>query len=123
VVRLIGGAADEACVRAVGYLRTAANDRVSRLEAYNAAVAGLASNAECPQPRRNVNEAYLRAMRAPAEFALRIGNWSADLDRSDALLAACAASPDFRGTAVARDCATQRTFNDVVRQRIVQSTR
>jgi hypothetical protein len=122
VVRLVGGPDDEACVRAVGYLKTAANDQISRLDAYNAAVAGLATNADCAQPRRDVNEAYLRAMRAPAEFALRIGNWKTDLDRSDALLQACAASSEFRATAVARDCATQRRFNDVIRRRILQSS-
>jgi hypothetical protein len=120
VPRLVGGADEEACVRAVGYLRTASDDRISRLEAYNAAVAGLATNSDCPEPRRSVNEGYLRAMRAPAEFALGFGNWSADLDRSDALLQACAASAEFRGTAVARDCATQRKYNDLVRRRISQ---
>jgi hypothetical protein len=121
VVDLVGGPDKEACARAVGYLRTAADDRVSRLEAYNAAVAGLSTNAECPEPRRTVNEAYLRAMRAPAEFALRIGDWNADLSRSDALLDRCAANPAFRATAVARDCATQRRFNSLVRKRIAQS--
>jgi hypothetical protein len=117
----VGGPADESCVRAVEYLRTAASDRVSRLEAYNAAVAGLAANADCPEPRRSVNEGYLRAMRAPAEFSLHLGDWNADLNRSDALLQACAASRDFRGTTVASDCATQRKFNDLVRRRIRQS--
>jgi hypothetical protein len=120
-VDVVGGQAGDACKRAVGYLKTAADDRVSRLDAYNAAVAGLAANGECPQPRRDVNEAYLRAMRAAAEYSLRIGNWNADLNRSDALLEACAASSAFRGTAVARDCATQRSFNETVRRRIVQS--
>lgn len=121
-VDFVGGPDVEACARAVGYLHTAANDRVSRLEAYNAAVAGLAANADCPEPRRSVNEAYLRAMRAPAEFALGIGDWNADLTRSDALLEACAANAAFRGTAVARDCATQRKFNSLARKRILHGS-
>ncbi len=108
-------------MRAVGYLQTAANDRIARLDAYNASVSGLASNADCPEPRHSVNEGYLLAMRAPAEFGLGFGNWKADLDRSDALLTACATAAQFRGTTVARDCATQRKFNEVVRRRIVQS--
>jgi len=108
-------------VRAVQYLQTASSDRITRLAAYNAAVAGLAANADCPEPRRSVNEGYLRAMRAPAEFALHFGDWNADLTRSNALLDACAAAPEFRGTAVARDCATQRKFNDAVRRKIEQS--
>jgi hypothetical protein len=121
VVDLVGGPDKEACARAVGYLRTAADDRVSHLEAYNAAVAGLSTNRECPEPRRGVNEAYLRAMRAAAEFALQIGDWNADLTRSDVLLDACAANREFRATAVGRDCATQRRFNGLVRKRILQS--
>ncbi|MDB5072936.1 MAG: hypothetical protein JWM87_4047 [Candidatus Eremiobacteraeota bacterium] len=122
IVDLVGGRDEEACVRAVRFLRTAADDRVSRLDAYNAAVSGLAANRDCPEPRRSVNEAYLRAMRAPAEFALHIGDWNADLSRSDALLDACAGTREFHATAVARDCAKQRRFNDIVRKRIVQGT-
>jgi len=57
-----------------------------------AAVAGLTMNAHCGEPRRSVNAAYLLAMRAPAEFALRLGDWSGDLTRSNELLDACAAA-------------------------------
>ena len=117
---LVGGPDDEACVRPLTYLKTAADDRVGRREAYNAAIAGLAMNAHCPEPRRSVNEGYLLAMRAPAEFALHLGDWNADLNRSDNLLDACAVSPAFRGTTVAGDCAIQRKFNDLVRKRILQ---
>jgi hypothetical protein len=102
------------------YLKTAADDRLTRREIYNAANAGLAMNAHCGEPRRSVNEAYLLAMRAPAEFTLHVGDWNADLTRSDALLDACAALPEFRATTVAGDCATQRKFNELVRRRILQ---
>jgi hypothetical protein len=117
---LVGGPDDDACLRTLTYLKTAADDRLTRREIYNAALAGLAMNAHCSEPRRSVNEAYLLAMRAPAEFSLHIGDWSADLSRSDALLDACAALPEFRATTVAGDCATQRKFNDLVRRRILQ---
>jgi hypothetical protein len=116
-----GGADDPECLRSMDYLKTAADDRIGRLEAYNATVAGLAMNAHCREPRRSVNEGYLLAMRAPAEFALRVGDWNADLTRSDALLDACAASTEFRGTTVARDCATQRAYNGIARRRILQA--
>lgn len=102
------------------YLKTAADDRIPRRAAYNAALAGLAMNAHCREPRRSVNEAYLLAMRAPAEFTLHAGDWNSDLTRSDALLDACAANPEFRGTTVGSDCATQRKFNELVRRRIQQ---
>lgn len=117
---LVGGPDDDACLRTLTYLKTAADDRISRREAYNAAVAGLAMNTHCREPRRSVNEAYLLAMRAPAEFALHLGDWNADLNRSDALLDACAGAPEFRTTTVGADCATQRKFNDLVRRRIQQ---
>jgi hypothetical protein len=117
---LVGGPDDDACLRTLTYLKTAADERLSRREIYNAAEAGLAMNAHCSEPRRGVNEAYLLAMRAPAAFALRTGDWNADLNRSDALLELCIANPDFRATTVAGDCATQRKFNDLVRRRILQ---
>jgi len=77
-------------------------------------------NTHCSEPRRSVNEAYLLAMRAPAEFSLHIGDWSGDLARSDTLLDACAALQEFRATTVAGDCTTQRKFNELVRRRILQ---
>jgi hypothetical protein len=117
---LVGGPEGDACLRTLTYLRTAADDRLTRREIYNAAIAGLAMNAHCGEPRRSVNEAYLLAMRAPAEFSLHIGDWNADLSRSDMLLDACSALPEFRETTVAGDCATQRKFNDLVRRRILQ---
>jgi hypothetical protein len=117
---LVGGPDDDACLRTLSYLKTAADDRLTRREIYNAANAGMAMNAHCGEPRRSVNEAYLLAMRAPAEFTLHIGDWNADLTRSDTLLDACAALPEFRETTVAGDCATQRKFNDLVRRRILQ---
>ena len=117
---LVGGPEGDACLQTLTYLKTAADDRLTRREIYNAALAGLAMNAHCAEPRRSVNEAYLLAMRAPAEFSLHIGDWNADLSRSDTLLDACAASPEFRATTVAADCATQRKFNDLVRRRILQ---
>ena len=117
---LVGGPDDDACLRTLSYLKTAADDRLTRREIYNAANAGMAMNAHCGEPRRSVNEAYLLAMRAPAEFTLHTGDWNADLTRSDQLLDACAALPEFRATTVAGDCATQRKFNDLVRRRILQ---
>jgi hypothetical protein len=117
---LVGGPDDDACLRTLSYLKTAADDRLTRREIYNAANAGLAMNAHCGEPRRSVNEAYLLAMRAPAAFSLHVGDWNADLTRSDALLDACSALPEFRATTVAGDCATQRKFNDLVRRRIIQ---
>jgi hypothetical protein len=119
-VTLVGGPDDAACLRTLSYVKTAADDRIGRRAAYNAAAAGLAMNAHCGEPRRSVNEGYLLAMRAPAEFALRVGDWNADLTRSDVLLEACALAREFRGTTVASDCTTQRKFNDLTRRRIAQ---
>ncbi len=62
-----------------------------------------------------MNEAYLLAMLAPAEFTLNRGDWRRDLDRSNALLEQCVRTPGFSGSEIADDCAKQRSYNDTVR--------
>ena len=107
---------DEACRRALIYETTAASNWVSHQVAYEAAVSGLSVNAHCSEPRRTVNQAYLLAMRAPAEYALHAGDWKSDLALSDTLLDACAAQNSYRGTDVAADCLTQKRYNESFRE-------
>jgi hypothetical protein len=106
---------DEACHRALIYERTAAATWVTPRTAYNAAMAGLAMNNHCSAPRRDVNEAYLLAARAPAESGLGIGDWRRDLLRSDALLAQCVARPQYR-RGIGSDCASQLRYNERFRR-------
>lgn len=115
----VGGAANDACLRALTYITTTADDRLSRLAVYNAARAGLAVNVHCREPRRTVNEGYLLAMLAPAEYSLGRGDWKRDLDRSDQMLDACAHTSEFAGTEIASDCAKQRRYNDAIRRIIL----
>ncbi len=111
----VGGRPNDACLRALTYITTAANERITRTAVYNAARAGLQENEHCPEPRRSVNEGYLLAMLAPAEFTLARGDWRVDLDRSNMLLEQCVRERDFAGTEIADDCAKQRSYNDTVR--------
>jgi hypothetical protein len=113
-----GGRENEACRQALIFERTAATDWVARQAAYSAANSGLAVNEHCNQPWHDVNEAYLLAMRAPAAYALNVGNWRDDLDRSDGLLARCAERIEAGRTWVAQDCRTQSRFNRTVRSEI-----
>ena len=106
-------ASDEGCRRAIIYERTAAA-AASRQAAYNAAVSGLAMNAHCGEPQRTLDEAYLLAQRASAGSALRVGDWKADLRRSDELLARCIESPARYGTTRDR-CQTRLKKNEQLR--------
>jgi hypothetical protein len=105
---------DEGCRRAVIYERTAAAGATTRQAAYNAAMSGFAMNAHCGEPQHSLNEAYLLAQRASAEAALHVGDWKADLSRSDRLLARCTKRPEYRGTASA-GCLTRLRKNERIR--------
>ena len=116
-------APDEACALALRYETKAANDAISRQEAYDAAVAGLATNLDCgDHVSRVVNDAYLLSMRAPAEAQLHIGNWRFDLQRADERLRECATLPELRGTPAAANCNAQLANNERVRRQLTALT-
>jgi energy-coupling factor transporter ATP-binding protein EcfA2 len=101
------------CTRAVEQQRLAADATITRQTSYDAAVAGLAENAKCDDtPAKIVNEGYLRSTLAAAEHELGVGNWKADLDRANQLLARCQTMPELKATKAAADCLTQRRFNE-----------
>jgi energy-coupling factor transporter ATP-binding protein EcfA2 len=114
-----GATVNDACQRALTYTRISGNDATSSQAAYDAAMAGLNTNAQCSDPQAKlVNEAYLLSMRAPAERALRIGNWQGDLTRANALLAECASRPGLKDTAAGKDCQAQLFANGVPKQQV-----
>jgi hypothetical protein len=108
---------DEGCRRAIIYERTAARSAVSKRAAYNAVMSGFAMNAHCGEPQHSLNEAYLLAQRAAAESALNVGDWRADLGRSDELLARCTMRPEYRQTA--SGCRARLKKNQSIRQTII----
>ena len=103
------------CDVALEYERTAARDDVPRQAAYDSAVAGLAANVHCTDGQMHlVNEAYLLSMRAVSEHDLKIGDWSRDLTRANALLTQCTGFPGLARTKVATDCRAQIAGNQHV---------
>ena len=109
-----------ACFQALAYERTAANDSSTRQAAYDAAVAGLATNQRCTDAQMKlVNEAYLLSMRAAAEHELKVGNWQRDMTRANMLLTQCANWPGLKNTRAGTDCDTQRRYNDIIAKKLV----
>lgn len=101
------------CSRAVEQQRIAADATISRQASYDAAVAGLADNAQCgDRAARVVNEGYLRSTLAAAEHELGVGDWRADFKRADELLARCQTMPELQATKAPADCLAQRRFNE-----------
>ena len=106
------GLPNAACAQALAYEKSAADNGAGAQARYDAAAAGLASNARCNDPQMKlVNEAYLLSMRAPAEHDLHVGDWLADMTRANALLKTCSATPGLSGTSHGNDCATQLRYN------------
>lgn len=106
---------DEGCRRAIIFERTAADAALSRQAAYNAAMSGFAMNVHCAEPQHSLNEAYLLAQRAAAETTLHVGDWRADLQQSDRLLALCTRRPEYRG-ALSDGCRVRLRKNEKIRQ-------
>ncbi|GAC1659216.1 MAG: hypothetical protein NVS4B13_03440 [Candidatus Elarobacter sp.] len=116
--RPVARAPDEGCRRAIIFERTAARGSISREAAYNAAMSGFAMNAHCAEPQHSLIEAYLLAQRASAEAALHLGDWKADLEQSDRLLARCVGRPEYRA---ARDgCRKRLRKNEQIRRTLLR---
>ena len=108
-----------ACSQALAYEKTAANDSSTHQAAYDAAVAGLATNQRCNDAQMKlVNEAYLLSMRAAAEHELKVGNWQRDITRANMLLTQCANWPGLKNTRAGTDCDTQRRYNDIIAKKL-----
>lgn|GEM_PF-4968675 len=110
---VVHGANAGPCSRAVEQQRIAADATISRQASYDAAVAGLAENAQCgDRAARVVNEGYLRSTLAAAEHELGVGDWRTDFKRADELLARCQTMPELQATKAPADCLAQRRFNE-----------
>ena len=59
-----------------------------------------------------MNEGYLRSTLAAAEHDLGVGDWKADLNRANQLLAQCETLVELQTTKAPADCRAQRQFNE-----------
>jgi hypothetical protein len=93
--------------------RRATDATISRRASYDASVAGLAENGKCEnRTARIVNEGYLRSTLAAAEHDLGLGDWKADLNRANQLLAQCETLVELQTTKAPANCRAQRLFNE-----------